>query len=193
VTENFVNRVSAKGLPPDLVSKALAYPKGPDGTIAPEAWKALDMAETVAAQQASAERNAAEKSRSDLRMGEDKARIELQNEGRLDAVVSRALLTGGKATTPNSAADKAAFAVKKASFLRQVDVIKADQGLTSSQKISRIEEMQAKFEAEVAAMGGATESQPLRQQPAPAPMDPSVRDEIEINNEQQTLLRHEGG
>lgn len=188
VTDNFVSRISAKGLPPDLVSKALSYPKGPDGTIAPEAWKTLSSAEEIARQQAATEKAAADKAASNIRMGEDKARIELQNEGRLDAVVSRALLTaGGKASTPNSAADKAAFGVKKASFLRQVDVIKADQGLTSSQKIARIEEMQAKFEAEVAAMGATpgSDSAPAAATPPPtaaAAVDPSVRDEIEVNN-----------
>jgi hypothetical protein len=191
VTENFVNRVSAKGLPPDLVSKALAFPKGPDGTIAPEAWKALDMAETVAAQQASAERNAAEKSRSDLRMGEDKARIELQNEGRLEAVTERAKLSAGRATgTGATAASTAAFGVKKASFLRQVDVIKADPTLSSDAKMARIEELQQRFEAEIGTSATAAADPGATPTPAPAPMDPSVRDEIEINNEQiKTLLR----
>lgn len=189
ITHNFATRASAKGLPPDLVSKALSYPRGQDGTIAPEAWKALDMAETVASQQAAAEKAAAEKRTFDLRMGEDKARIELQNQGRLDAVAEKAKFAATKVgSAPGAtAASTAAFGVKKASFLRQVDVIKADPTLSSDAKMARIEEMQRKFEAEIGTSSAGPDATPS---PAIPALDPSVRDEIEINNEQiKTLLR----
>lgn len=188
ITHNFATRASAKGLPPDLVSKALSYPRGQDGTIAPEAWKALDSAEKVAAQNAALEAQKAAKYKSDLQIEEDKSKVKLQNQGRLDAVIERAKLVGTKSVGSGAnAATVAAYGIKKASYLRQVDVIKADPTLSSEAKMARIEDLQQKFESEIAAVTAGPDSTPS---PVTQPIDPSVRDEIEINNEQiKTLLR----